>query len=137
MSRFMGAIFPKINFNQFMTKLNYSYLPYIKENKDGSVFLAPWQGQLFAITVHMSDVGYFTWNEFTTIFAKYLKLGASSKISEINLDNKYYNCWLNALEELIINKKFGDKKTLQIFKKKWKSAFNNTPHGQPVKIENL
>ena len=120
-----------------MTKLNYSYLPYIKENKNGSVFLAPWQGQLFAITVHMSDVGYFTWNEFTTIFAKYLKLGASSKISEINLANKYYNCWLDALEELIINKKFGDKKTLQLFKKKWKSAFNNTPHGQPVKIENL
>jgi len=51
-----------------MIKNTYSNLPFIKQNKDASVFLAPWQGQLFAITVHMSEIGYFSWLEFTNLF---------------------------------------------------------------------
>ena len=64
MLRFMGAIFSKTDLNQFMIKNYISNLPFIKQNKDDSVFLAPWQGQLFAITVHMSEIGYFKWFEF-------------------------------------------------------------------------
>ena len=118
-----------------MIKNTYSNLPFIKQNKDASVFLAPWQGQLFAITVHMSELGYFSWLEFTNLFGKHLKLENLFNFNEVNLDDRYYICWLNALEELIINKKLGNKKSIFIFKKKWEKAFNNTPHGKPVKIE--
>ena len=135
MLRFMGAIFSKTNLNQFMIKTNYSNLPFIKKNKDDSVFLAPWQAQLFAITVHMSEMGYFAWHEFTHLFGNHLKLEKLFKLNEVTLDDRYYICWLNTLEELIIKKKLGDKKSFSTFKKKWEKAFNNTPHGKPVKIE--
>jgi len=135
MFRFMGAIFSKTNLSQFMIKTNYSNLPFIKQNKDASVFLAPWQGHLFAITVHMSEKGFFKWDEFTHLFGNHLKLEKIFKLNEVNLDDRYYVCWLNALEELIINKGLGDKKSFSIFKKKWEKAFLNTPHGKPVKIE--
>ena len=118
-----------------MIKNTYSNLPFIKQNKDASVFLSPWQGQLFAITVHMSEIGYFKWDEFTHLFGKHLQLKKLFKLKEVNLDDRYYICWLNALEELIINKKLANKKSFSIFKKKWEKAFLNTPHGKPVKIE--
>ena len=57
------------------------------------------------------------------------------KSNEVTLDDRYYICWLNALEELIINKKLGNKKSISIFRKKWEKAFNNTQHGKHVKIE--
>ena len=135
MFRFMGAIFSKTDLNQFMIKTHNSNLPFITHNKDDSVFLAPWQGQLFAITVHMAETGHFTWFEFTYLFGNHLKLEKLFKFNEVTLDDRYYICWLNALEELIINKKLGNKKSISIFRKKWEKAFNNTPHGKPVKIE--
>ena len=118
-----------------MIKPNHSNFPFIKQYRDDSVFLAPWQGRLFAMTVHMSEMGHFTWNEFTHLLGRHLSLNKASKLNEINLDAKYYIYWLNALEELIINKNLGNKKALSSFKKKWTKAFNNTPHGKPVKIE--
>ena len=135
MLRFMGAIFSKTDLNPFMIKNYISNLPFIKQNKEDSVFLAPWQGQLVAITVHMSEIGYFKWLEFTCLFGKHLKLEKFFKSNEVTLDDRYYICWLNALEELIINKKLGNKKSISIFRKKWEKAFNNTPHGKPEKIQ--
>lgn len=114
---------------------NRSNLPFFKKYKNESFFLAPWQGQLFAMTVHMCEMGHFTWSEFTHLFGRHLSLHKNSKLNEKNLNNKYYICWLNALEELIINKNLGNKKSLTSFKKKWTKAFNHTPHGKPVKIE--
>ena len=107
-----------------MIKNTYSNLPFIKQNKDASVFLAPWQGQLFAITVHMSEIGYFSWLEFTNLLGNHLKLENLFNFNEVTLDDRYYICWLNTLEELIINKKLGNKNH-SIFEKGEK-AFNNT-----------
>ena len=98
-----------------MIKTTYSNLPFIRQNKDASVFLAPWQGQLFAITVHMSEIGYFSWLEFTNLLGKHLKLENLFNFNEVTLDDRYYICWLNALEELIINKKLGNKKSISIY----------------------
>ena len=122
MFRFMGAIFSKTDLDQFMIKSYNSNLPFIKHNKDDSVFLAPWQGQLFAITVHMTETGYFTWLEFTYLFGNHLKLEKLFKFNEVTLDDRYYICWLNALEELIINKKLFDPNfRLRINNMRWRN----------------
>ena len=108
-------------------------LPFTNKKSDQVVFQNPWHSQLFAITVQLSEKGNFSWEEFVKVFGEALK---KERLPTKNLDgsNDYFTCWLNALEELILNKKLGNKKSFSIFKKKWEKAFLNTPHGKPVKI---
>ena len=107
-------------------------LPLITDPNPKNVFSDPWQGQLFAITVYLSEQGNFSWGEFVKEFGETLKKKKVFKTFSPN--QEYYCCWLKALEELIINKNLGSSKKLYSLKNKWEKAFLSTPHGSPVKI---
>ena len=108
-------------------------LPFIVDAGKEPVFGAPWQGQLFAITLHLSETGNFSWKEFVDVFSMMLKRKNKNSKS-VSADNDYYACWLEALEELIVKKNLGNAKNLSFFKHEWEKAFLKTPHGDPVKI---
>ena len=107
-------------------------LPFINNTDTENVFESPWQGQLFAITIHLSEQGNFSWSEFVAAFGKILKKRKDFK--KFSPSNEYYSCWLQALEEIIVKKNLGSTKNLSSLKGKWEKAFLITPHGSPVKI---
>ena len=115
-------------------KSGYS-LPFTNKNEDQVVFQDPWHSQLFAITVQMSEKGNFSWNEFVKVFGEALR---KERLPTKNLDgsNDYFSCWLNALEEILIEKKISNQNTLILLKEEWTQAYLSTPHGKPVNIKN-
>lgn len=111
---------------------NFS-LPFINTSHEDIVFQSPWHSQLFAITVQLSEQGNFLWTEFVEIFGESLNQ-ARLKIQSLDGNDNYFNCWLNALEKIIVDKNIGSFQNLSLLKENWRKAYLATPHGQPVKI---
>ena len=66
------------------------------------VFSEPWEAQAFAMAVTLSSNGYFTWKEWAATLAEVI---AESKASGGPIDGSdYYQNWVAALEQLIIDK---------------------------------
>ena len=86
--------------------LDYN-LPFTNKIEDGVVFQTPWHSQLFAITVQLSETGNFSWKEFVEFFGKSLN-ESRLKLNNLDGNDDYFNCWLTALEEIIISKKLGN-----------------------------
>jgi nitrile hydratase accessory protein len=113
-------------------KLDYK-LPHLSKNQDDIVFKSPWHSQLFAMTIQLSEQGNFKWVEFVEVFGEALN---NKRLKLISLDGNddYFNCWLTALEKIIILKKIADIDVLSLLKDDWTKAYLSTPHGKPVKI---
>lgn len=133
----MGTIFHFKHLVKFEIKMNNKpnyKLPFTLNTDDQIVFQSPWHSQLFAITVQLSESGNFTWKEFVDVFGKSLN---RARIKKENLDGNddYFNCWLEALEKIIVSKEIGNSNILSVLKKDWINAYLSTPHGDPVKIK--
>jgi len=90
------------------------------------VFDEPWQAEAFALAVQLSGRGYFTWSEWT------LELGAQLRASGISVPatpSRYYECWLTALEQLVVTKRLSDPETLAARKAAYALARRETTHG--------
>jgi nitrile hydratase accessory protein len=86
-------------------------------------FEEPWQAQVFALAVSLSERGLFTWGEWAEA------LGAEiAKAPE----RAYYDAWLEALEGLIVAKGVGSWGELAALAEAWEEAAEATPHGQPI-----
>jgi hypothetical protein len=48
----------------------------------------------------------------------------------------YYQCWLTALEHLVVAKGLADPASLLAQKEAWAEAYRTTPHGLPVALRN-
>ena len=57
------------------------------------------------------------------------------EINSLDGNDDYFNCWLIALEEIIISKKLVNSNILSLLKKDWTNAYLSTPHGKPVNIK--
>ena len=110
------------------------HLPFTNLIEDQITFQNPWHGQVFAITVQLSEKGNFTWKEFVEVFGNSLNK-ARLELNSLDGNDDYFKCWLNALEEIIISKKLGNSNILSLLKKDWTNAYLSTPHGKPVKIK--
>ena len=66
-------------------------LPAPPDNDDGPVFEEPWQAQAFALAVHLSETGHFSWHEWSTA------LGEEIQAAEARGDRhpNYYQHWLS------------------------------------------
>ena len=102
-----------------------------QNNFEFKSFEKPWHGQIFAITVSLSENNVFEWSEFSNILSEQIKM---DKTKKQNGSDDYFFSWIKALENLIIKKNVVDQSNLNIIKQKWKDAFLTTPHGHPVKI---
>ena len=69
---------------------------------DGNeVFSAPWHCELFALTISLYEKKVFDWALWTAALANKLKDKPASVADDLDY---YYGIWLEALEELILNK---------------------------------
>ena len=86
-------------------------------------FDAPWQAQLFGLTVALADRGVFAWGDWTHA------LGA-----EIAEGRPYWQAWLGALESMLAERGIASADTLGALADQWHDAAHATPHGQPIEL---
>ncbi len=89
-------------------------------------FDAPWQAQVFAMTVALNHAGVFDWPEWTQILGAELKRDGDD----------YYACWLRAFETLLDRHDIVASPEIQALSEAWQRAAHATPHGKPILLEN-
>ncbi len=107
-----------------------SDLPALPRDEAGPVFNEPWEAQAFALTVRLSESGYFTWPEWVEVFSQEIK--AAQERGDPDLGDTYYQHWLKALERICTEKGLVGQAALTQRKAAWRRAYLNTPHGQPI-----
>lgn len=107
-------------------------LPGLPRDADGLVFNEPWEAQAFALAVHLSEIGYFTWPEWASVLSQ--EIQAAQHRGDPDLGDTYYQYWLNALERLCTEKQLVNHASLAARKAAWRRAYLNTPHGEPVEL---
>ena len=105
-----------------------------RADDDGPVFAEPWQAGAFALAVMMSEQGHFTQTEWAAALSSELRAAAAR--GEPDDGSRYYDCWLAALERLLVEKQLSDAGSLQAAKEAWAEAYRRTPHGKPVELDN-
>lgn len=95
-------------------------------------FEEPWHADVFALTVHLNEAGHFTWPEWTETFGE--TLAAHRLNGALDGGNDYFLAWIDALEMLLVSKGLAKWFHLQALKEAWTTAYQNTPHGKPVKL---
>jgi nitrile hydratase accessory protein len=90
-------------------------------------FAEPWQAQAFALAVHMRDRGLIAWPDFSAALAQEI-----AAAGEAYSPDHYYDCWLDALERLLVAKGQVDPQALHALEHAWADAYRRTPHGKPV-----
>jgi nitrile hydratase accessory protein len=103
-------------------------LPGLPRDAGGPVFAEPWQAQAFALAVHLSEAGAFTWPEWAAALAAEL---ASDPADD---GARYYDHWVAALERLAAAKGLSAPPELAQRKAAWADAYRHTPHGKPVEL---
>ena len=98
----------------------------------GPVFAAPWQAQVFALTVQLSGAGCFAWTEWADALGAELRQAAQR--GEPDDGSRYYEHWLAALERLVGERGLAAPAELSERKSAWAAAYQRTPHGRPVEL---
>lgn len=99
---------------------------------DEPVFSEPWHAQLFAVTVHLSGRGLFSWPDWTICFGQVLKENGLSK--QLDGGDDYFNAWLTALERILADQNAAQADEIEPLVAAWRQAYLTTPHGQPVRL---
>jgi nitrile hydratase accessory protein len=97
------------------------------------VFGEPWEAHAFALAVKLSEVGLFTWAEWSAALAE--ELAAAGRRREPDDGSRYYHHWLAALERLVAAKNLVAPPSMRLRKEAWAEAYLRTPHGTPVTLE--
>jgi nitrile hydratase accessory protein len=82
-------------------------------------FAEPWEAQVFALAVSLSEGGAFSWSEWTAALAG---------------EDVSYARWLDTLERLVTEKGLADDATLARYRHAWAHAAERTPHGTPIEL---
>ena len=94
-------------------------------------FEAPWQAQLFAMTVAASEAGLFPWSEWAEIFGA--ELAARGDAADGN--EGYYAAWLAAFSSLLDRLGHADDPQVAALARAWQAAARATPHGQAITLD--
>ena len=101
--------------------------------KPEPVFEEPWHAQVFALTVHLNEVGHFAWPDWATRFGATLADHGLAK--DLNGGSDYFNAWLETLETLLADLSLAEPNQTEALKSAWEAAYLRTPHGQPMLID--
>jgi nitrile hydratase accessory protein len=104
----------------------------LPRDQEGPVFNEPWEAQAFALAVHLSEAGCFTWSEWATALSQEIK--AAQARGDPDLGQTYYRHWLNALERLCVEKGLVGREDMRQRTEAWRRAYRHTPHSQPVEL---
>ena len=94
---------------------------------DEQVFAAPWQAQVFAMTVALHEKGLFTWPEWAQTLGRHVAAGSGD-------GSDYYGCWTDALAELLERQGIATATDIAHRTHAWHDAAARTPHGSPIEL---
>jgi len=100
--------------------------------RPGAPFAEPWQARAFAIAVLASRQGCFTWSEWTHALRRELERAADADSPAARAS--YFDCWLLALQSLLLGNGAIGQAELHERKHAWADAYRRTPHGAPVNL---
>lgn len=98
-------------------------------------FDEPWQAQLFALTVALSEAGLFSWADWTEVFGATLARHGLNRTLDGGAD--YHAAWLEALEGLLAARGLAARDQVAALRDAWEAAYLSTPHGQPVRLNSV
>ena len=107
-------------------------LPRLPSDDEGPVFREPWEAEAFALAVHLSEAGRFSWAEWTAALTR--EVAAASAAGDPDLGDTYYRHWLKALQALCVEKGLVAPDRLMERAEAWRAAYRRTPHGRPVSL---
>jgi nitrile hydratase accessory protein len=90
-------------------------------------FDAPWQAQLFALTLAMNEAGHFSWTDWAAEFGP--------RVQSVEAD-QYWQVWSEALVTLLERRGFASVSDVREITLRWQEAALATPHGQPIVLKN-
>jgi nitrile hydratase accessory protein len=96
-------------------------------------FDEPWQAQLFALTVALSEAGHFSWPAWTEAFGAVLKDHGAAR--PLDGQGDYWNAWLVTLEGMLDRAGSAVRDEVESVRARWEHAYLSTPHGKPVRID--
>lgn len=96
------------------------------------VFSEPWHAQLFALTVHLNELGRFAWKEWAEAFGATLARHGLER--ELDGGDDYFLAWLETLETILAGDGSAAPEERDRVKSAWESAYLSTAHGQPVRL---
>jgi nitrile hydratase accessory protein len=97
------------------------------------VFDSPWHAQVFALVVHLNERGLFTWPDWVARFSSALRQAGLSQA--LNGGDDYFAVWLDTLEQVMLEQGLAGVEDLTDMKRAWERAYVQTPHGEPVHLE--
>jgi nitrile hydratase accessory protein len=95
-------------------------------------FAEPWQARAFAVAVLASKQGCFTWSEWTHALGRELQL--APEVDAQAPEAGYFDCWLAALQSLLVGRGLVGEGELLARKHAWEDAYRRTPHGVAVTL---
>lgn len=108
--------------------------PFQPCDNEGPVFKEPWEAQAFGMVVALHQTGAFSWDEWAAHLNAEITLAQAQ--GDPDLGDTYYQHWLQALEKLVREKNLSSELEISTRVEKWRSAYSNTPHGQPIELNN-
>ena len=100
---------------------------------DLPMFAEPWHAQLFALTVKLSEAGHFAWPEWAAHFGAMAKRASDAGAPKDG--SAYYDVWLAALEDLLVDRGLAGNTGLADRKQAWTEAYLGTPHGHTIQLK--
>jgi nitrile hydratase accessory protein len=106
----------------------------------GPAFAEPWQARAFALAVLASKQGCFTWSEWSQALGRELRQAAPAEAPGGAPARGgapapgYFDCWLAALQSLLVIGGAVGQDELGARKRAWEDAYRRTPHGKPVSL---
>lgn len=94
------------------------------------VFAEPWQAHAFAMTLQLHERGLFTWPEWAAVLTARIRAAQAS--GDADTGDTYYTHWVDALEQLVIDRQLGTPEQIHALEHAWEDAAARTPHGQPI-----
>lgn len=115
-----------------MTSAAFLAPPGILRDEADRTFDAPWQAQAFSLVVQLNKAGRFSWGEWVRVFSR--EIARSPSHSGESANDTYYRQWLDALEQIVVERGLLAPGETRERASAWRTAYVNTPHGQPVEL---
>jgi nitrile hydratase accessory protein len=108
--------------------------PFQPCDNEGPVFKEPWEAHAFGMVVALHQSGAFSWDEWAAHLNA--EITAAQAQGDPDLGDTYYQHWLRALEKIVSGKNLSSTEEISTRVEKWRAAYSNTPHGQPIELNN-
>ena len=95
----------------------------------GVPFEAPWQAQLFALTVALNEAGHLPWAEWAEAFGSRRAQGQEDA-------SDYWHHWAETLAAEVARRGIAGGDEIAALAQSWRRAAEATPHGVALSLEN-